>query len=542
MGGGAAGGGGGPTSGPQTAGPLKDAAPARVRRLTARELRSSVGDVFFGGKAPAATFGREELPHAFDNLADALSVPLDFAADLQAFAEKVGADVAASLPTLSPCDAKGTEEACATKFIDTFGPRLYRRPLPVEARATLVEVYQGARKAGADLGKGIAAIVEAMVQSPYFVFRTELGEGGTPASGRDGKDGKIVRLGPYEIASALSYFLWSSTPDQPLLDAAKAGKLSSQAEIEAQARRMLEDPRAKETLRELFMQWFELDETTNASKPNAEFTPAIAAAMAAEARAFLTEVVDKEASVSSLLTSRSTFVNADLAKLYGLPATGMAAELKPATMDGTRRAGIFGLAAFMTVQTRGEFSPIFLGKFVRTKMLCQTLADAPPNVPPPPPASTKVSTRDRFKAHTDNAGCAACHTLMDPIGFSFERFDAMGRYRESERGGFALTGEGALTGTDVDGPFVGPVELGKKLAASASVRRCMAGQIAEFALGRAVATPTNRLPIDDRTLDALMGQAKSGAGVVDARALMAAVATSDSFLYRDVSGLPAGGK
>lgn len=528
-------GGGGATS----AAPV-EAAPAHVRRLSATELRNSAGDVLLGGKRPVATFSDETLPHAFSNLSDALSVPVEFASELQSFAEQTAAAATApaNLATILPCASKATDAASATscvgQLLDGVGLRLYRRPLSADDRASLTTVYAEARAAGADFPQAAATVIEAMLQSPGFLFRTELGVGGARVTDT------IVSLNSYEMASALSYAIWGSAPDAALLEAAANGRLGTPAEIEAQAKRLAADPKATAVLEDFLLQWTELDEVPKASKPVKEFTSSLATAMLDEAKAYVGNVVAGEATLERLLTSRATVTNRELGALYGVPTAGLGAALQPAQMDGSKRAGLFGLAGFMTVHTKGEFTPIYPGKFVRTRLLCQELGVAPPNIPPPAPPSPTVSTRERYADHASNAGCAACHKLMDPIGFGFERFDAIGRYRMTEDGGFALTGSGSLVGSDTDGPFTGPVELASKLAGSTVARSCMAAQLLEWAVGRAVASPESRTPADEPTIAALGKQAT--AGLADARAMLVAVTATDAFRFRDVSGLPAGGK
>ncbi len=521
---------GSPAPGP-TGGPPLAAARARVRRLSGEEINNTVSDLLLGGASPTRPLQREVFAHGFDNEYGNLGVQLGLVEDLQALAEDAASKVVASLPRLVPCDAsvKG-EAACAGQAIEELGLSIYRRPVAADEKADLLAAFTEARKA-VGYADAVGATVEAMLQSPNFLFRTELGEPGKA---------KVTRLAPYEVASALSYFLWRSAPDRALLEAARTRELAGPAGIAAQVDRMLKDPRARRGARSFLMQWLELHDPDRVSKDPAVlrgWSAQLAPAFYREAELFLEDLIwSGKGTLEALLTSTSSFANAETAKIYGL--SGIAgAELRRVELDGVRRAGLLTQPALLATHMPGSvFTPIGLGLFVRTKLFCQALPPPPPDVPPLPPASPTTSTRQRFSMHSRAAECATCHRLMDPIGFGFERFDPAGRYRETEGAGIALSGEGELTGTDVDGRFVGPVALAAKLAASPTVRACVAAHALRFATGRNTVDPAQRLPGDVAAAERLA--VRAGAGL-DIKALLASVATSEDFLFRDTKNLEA---
>ena len=218
------------------------AAAAQVRRLSVREVRNSLRDVFGVTDLGATRFPIETAQGVFDNRTDDFNFPDSFAEALRDAAEATGAQVAAALGSTLPCATSSADDACARQFLDRYGPRAYRRLLAAEERDRLLALFQKTRVTE-EFPTAIAAMVEAMMQSPFFIFRREIGEGTSP----------IAPLAPYEVASSPSYFLWGSTPDNELLRTAADGTLSRHEGVEKQARRLLADDRAKEGLRTFFL-------------------------------------------------------------------------------------------------------------------------------------------------------------------------------------------------------------------------------------------------------------------------------------------------
>jgi hypothetical protein len=504
------------------------AAPIHIRRLTATEIENSLNDVFrLNGVDLSSEFPPERGRHAYDNLSAGLSVPVPVAEALQTTAERVSELAIKNLPALLPCDpSKVGESTCLTQFFDGIGLRVYRRPVTDAERTRLSTAFAAVRKS-ADYPAALGTVIEAMIQSPNFLFRTELG-------GTADADG-FVRLDPWETASALSYALWSSAPDNDLLAAARANRLSEASDLEAQARRLLQDPRAHAALRSFFLQWLEVVNLPEAMKDSArfpEFNRALATDMLSETSRFVDATLwSGDGKLSTLLSSPATFANAALAKIYGLQNGPAGADLAPVMLDGAIRGGVLTQPAFLTANTPSSgFSPILIGRFVRTKVFCQALPPPPPNVKAPPEPSANVSTRERFASHESEPACGACHQQMDPIGFGFERLDAIGRYRDTENGKFPLTGQGALAGTDVDGSFTGPLELVRRILRSQQAQDCVAAQFLEYALGRPMSESAVRLPGDDASIQQVGRRLSEASG--DLREAFVAAVTSPSFVVR----------
>jgi hypothetical protein len=328
------------------------------------------------------------------------------------------------------------------------------------------------------------------------------------------------------VASELSYFLWGTMPDKALFDAAAAGKLGSPAEIEAQARRMLADAKAKETLSGFFTDWLDLEmlaERPKDPKLYPQYNDALKSAMTTETRSFVQSVVfDGDGRWPTLLTASYGFVNAALAPIYGAMATGT--NMTKVDLNPMQRQGFLTQAAFLTLNGATDGShPVRRGHAVYEKILCRTLPPPPNDVPQVKPPMPGMTTRQRFTEH-DKLDCArACHNLMDPIGFAYENYDGIGKYRTTDQNQ-PVDATGTINLDGADKPFANALELNGHLSKSTEVRRCFATQWLRYALMRPE-TDADRASIES----ALMSfSAKDG----DVRDLLAGVTTSRSFRYR----------
>lgn len=499
---------------------------ARVRRLNELEIKNSLRDIFGITDLGTVTFPSETPHDEFDDVNDMLGYGDDFLAAITSVGEATGALVAKDPNEFLGCNAQSDGEAtCVGKLVDQYGYLAFRRTPTDDERARLLALFDKTR-ATEDYATSLATVVEALVESPNFVYRTELGS----------TSDKAAPLTRWELATALSFFLLRTTPDVRLLDAAKSGALDTREGIVSEARRLMTDPRAKDAVRSFFLQWLEMTGTTKITKSDAAFDTDLAESMVAETTRFVDEVVwNSTTGFSAMLTSPNTFVDAKLAPIYGVPAPG-GRDLVATALDPTKRAGLFTQSGFIATHTPGENrSPIFLGRFIRRKMFCQTPPPPPPGVPPVPVDAT-LDVHARYAKHATDPSCAGCHNLMDPIGFGFSQYDVMGRFNPVDHG-VTEDGAGELKATDVDGVFHGPVELGQKLLQSKMARRCFSGTMFSFALGRTL-NDSGAVPIDQAAVDgALDGSFSSG----DLKELLVAVISADAFLFRDTTALVTGG-
>ena len=347
--------------------------------------------------------------------------------------------------------ANGKQDAtCATSFINSFGKQVYRRPFAADDTARYQALYQKAIASGYDFKTGIEWIVFAMLQSPQFLYRFELGA--TPM-------GSYAKPTPYEIASRLSYIYLQSMPDAALFAAADKGELATPAQIEAQARRLLADPKGGRLL-DYFEQWLDTDTLPDMVRDGTVYPkldPTLPALLQGETRAFVADLLaSPTGNFEALFTAPYTFANAALAKHYGLTGpTGSTYQ----RVDAPGRAGVLTQGMMLAHDKATRTSIVRRGLKIRTDVLCQIVPAPPPNVDLSvlDKSATGVSQRERLEQHRTNASCAGCHTLMDPIGVVFEGFDAVGRPRTVDEMGLPVVLASEVSGTrDADGPVANP--------------------------------------------------------------------------------------
>jgi hypothetical protein len=491
-----------------------------LRRLTADEYANTVRDLLGDNQRTAA------LPFPKDDAGDGvfpdprtLIVTPDWAANAMDAAEAAAKLAMANLTALLPCDPTTGADPCARQVAGALGKRAFRRPLATAEVDDLMKVYAvGAQNGG--FAHGVELLVRALLQSPSFLYRIELGR-------REGSSGASVRLTDYEVAARLSYLIWGAMPDQVLMTAADAGKLGTGDEVATQAHRMLADPRALGRLTDFHARWLGidgLDEVAKDPDKYPQYGDAMAASMRTELNLFLGDVLANGARFESLFDARFTYVDAALAPIYGVaaPAAGKTTRVQ---LDPAERAGVLTNAGVIAAHTFADQSePVHRGKFVRERLLCAVLPDPPANLMVMPPVPKPgVSIRERLTEHSSVPACQACHQMMDPIGFGFEAYDGLGRFRTSDAGK-PIDDSGMLTMTDdSDGPFKGAIELGQKLATSAHVRRCFIDTAFRYAHGPDAA--------GDGCVRQKLGRAFDEAKH-DIRELIAAIARTDGFRYR----------
>ena len=400
------------------------------------------------------------------------------------------------VPKLMACAPGASGEACAKDFVARVGKRALRRPLSAEEQRR----YEALALAGTDRTKGARLALRALLTSPSFGYRSELGE-----KGADG----LYHLTPWELAQAVSYGVIGSMPDDALFAAAERGELATRAGREREARRLLATPRARAHLKAFALQWLGAEKIAEVEKQPALFpedSPELRASMREETGSFFAHVVfDGSHRTSELLSASYTFVDDRLARLYGMPAVP-AGRFERRDYPDKLRAGVMGHASVLgTLAHSDQSSPIRRGLFVRRALLCQELPPPPPNAGGVPKVNPGATTRERFAQHTANASCASCHQHIDPVGFGFERFDALGKVRDTENGK-PIDARGDMT--DVEGlgagthaPFSNLSELGKTLAESKAAEACMVKQLYRFTRGEREASVCATRPYEARLAD-----------------------------------------
>ena len=493
---------------------------APLRRLTREQYDNSIRDLLgIEGHPSLALAADEKLAAFFSNAVSPvtrLSVEQfrDSAEDLAAQAVKQ------KLDTLAGCTGAGQNAACADQFIQTFGRRVFRRPLSAEESARYRGLFDANQARG--FGEGIRVVLETLLQSPSFVYHLEL----TPAPSGAG----VTPLGGFEVASRLSYALWNTLPDVELLDAAAAGKLDTKDGLRTEAERLLQSDRARDALSSFHVQWLGLDGLLDIDKDPAlfpDFTPELQGQMRDEATGFADFVIRHgDGRLQTLLSAPFTLASPAVLKLYG--ATASPAADGTVQLDPTQRGGLLTQAGFLAAHAHAnQTSPVHRGLAVRKNLLCTELPDPPMNVNnTPPEPNPNATTRQRFEQHRTDPSCAGCHQMMDPIGIGFENYDAIGRYRATENGlpidsGGELVNAGASSGA-----FTGAVELAQRLATSPDVRDCVQKQWFRFSLGRFEGSE------DACTLASI--KQDFAASDFDVKTLLVSLVTSDAFRYRKV--------
>ena len=482
---------------------MKPGQGAVLRRLTHSQYNHTVRDLLGDQSSPADQFPPDDFINGFRDQYEAQNLSPLLAESYSTAAERLAANAFRRGDThhLIPC--KPSAE-CRARFVANFGLKAFRRPLKTAEQ----QRYEALFARETDFARGAQLVVEAMLQSPNFLFRLD--------SATD------PNLKPYAAASQLSYSLWDSMPDDALLAAAARGELATPPGVERMARAMLQDPRAHEMLEEFVSEWLRIDRVLSATRDRRfqQFTRETAVAMGKEAQLFIGDLVWNDRNFMTAYTADYGFMNAELASIYGVEAPAREFDKAPFP-PGSERAGLLGQALFLTASSKPEDSSVTgRGLFIREQFLCQHVPPPPPGVDTNLPPSTEAhpqTNRERMAAHTTEAVCASCHGLIDPIGWGFEKFDPIGARRETYRLTFAsgLRAEGGGRGRMnvvnlplntsgnvlglKDANFSSPRELGAILAANRQCQECVVKQFFRYTAGR-METPADG-PIVARALD-----------------------------------------
>lgn len=468
-----------------------------LRRLTRFEYDNVVRDLLGDDSAPARAFTPDETIGGFDvnTLAPLTDKQLD--EYFEAAEDLAESFVATQLDAWVACDP--VDDACLEAFVRDFGKRAFRRPLDDTEVADYAALFDDASTEwGTDVG--FESVVHAMLTSPYFLYHFE-----PPA-----EDGPVA-LDPFQLAARLSFFVWGSLPDDALFEAAETGGLADRDGIEAQVRRMLEDPRAGDAIASFHVQWMGLSglpDLVRDAELYPSWNPALGQSMAREvAELSRWAILEGDGTLATLLTTPTGFVDEALADLYGVEAP--ATPFERVDLPADERAGLLTTAAFLTATSHADAPSVtFRGKFVREHLLCDEIQPPPCGVIDDNPGAIPL----------EDQPCKSCHLFMDPIGHGFAQYDSLG----------AFDGDAAASGTvefkPEIGEFDGVVELAHQLAAFDGVAECMVHEWYRYA--------TRRMPEDaDECQVEALGEAFVASGG-NVRELIVAIATSTAFRHR----------
>jgi hypothetical protein len=470
---------------------------APLRRMTHFEYGNTVRDWLGDTTSPSTLLPPEALVSGvaiFGNNADTQSVSSLLAEKYGTTAEGIAQRATATPAALGRLAACGgtitatsptaSEDTCARSIVTAVVPKAYRRPITAAEGDELVALYKTVRT-GTTFASGIAAILEAVLQSPDFLYRIELG---APDATHPG----LRRPTGYEMATRLSYLFWGTLPDAPLMAAAASGSLVTATGVSTEAQRLLEDPRSHPIVAYFFDSLLPINNLTGLERDKAlypTFNATIGSLMHQETQRFLEyEVYEGPGTWTDILTAPYTFVNDALARYYGM--TGVTgATFQKVALDPTKRLGLLtqgGVLAGSTVSN--TTSPVLRGSYVVQKLMCRIIplptGDILAQVKPPDPYSFPTA-RERYAEHRKNPVCMSCHQFMDPVGLTLENYDPVGLWRDTENG-VTIDASGAVPGTT--GTVNGPTEMIQRLAAADDTQSCFATHWLEFAFGRSVET------------------------------------------------------
>lgn len=468
----------------------KDPGKVTLRRLNRLEYNNTIRDLLGVENNPSEEFPADDVGYGFDHIGDVLTMPpilmekyLDAADDVLEAFFKNRALVNKHLKIANPSIATKQD---ITRILNELGNRAYRRPITKEEVAKLEKLSDSLINKGEKPIDGLKAAMLAMLVSPHFLFHVELDPDPNSTTSHD--------VNQFELANRLSYFLWSSMPDETLFQLALENKLREKGVVEEQIARMLKDKKAKTFTRNFPEQWLQLRNLKTVQPDKAlfpNFNDQLRDDMTREAEMFFEHITKENKSILELLDSDYTFANSRLGRHYGLKMNGYQEEFKKVSFTDNRRGGVITQAGVLTITSNPtRTSPVKRGKWVMENIL-----GTPP--PPPPPNVEELkedgkaltgTLRERMEQHRSNPNCASCHQKMDTIGFGLENFDPVGVFREKEHGK-TIDPSGELPGT---GKFANTAELRKLLLSKSELfARCFTEKMLTYAIGRGMERADN---------------------------------------------------
>lgn len=463
--------------------------PARVWRLSEEQIRNTLSDVF-GTTYSAHMRPLSDSEHErFTNNAEMLRLGNVQLQSMLAMSEDVSnaaTDPSNGLADLRACVA-ATGDACVTAAIDAYGEKLWRRPVSGGERDALKATFASMISGTAGRRIALRAVIERILLSPYFFYRSELGDAVAGSPG-------LRKLNHFEIASGLSFLIWNGPPDAALLASAKANKLHDQAELDAQTLRLLADPRAKRSMLGFFDDWLDLPKVQTALKDepfNSVLTTNLRTAMRNETTTFINTLVwSDNAPLKELFSADYSYVNSALGAYYGVSASG--ASFAKVSFPAGQRAGLLTHGSYLNAHS-GQRSTGFVhrGVFFVENVLCKA-------IPPPPPGINGVMNQPMGEApktereiqalHSANPACASCHKFIDPFGSAFEKYDPIGRYRTTQNG-VTIDASGAVTGLGEASLAFGDItQYMKQASATDYFAQCFTKKFYQYAFGIAPLT------------------------------------------------------
>lgn len=517
------GGGGMVGTGGSTTAPLGGPGRVAMHRLNIAEYNNTVHDLLGTDQRLSENFPPDDTAYGFDNVASALSmtdVTLGYYIDVT---KKLATEMLtpAKRAGFVSCDVATGKEACVSSSLGAWLPKAWRRPIEADEVTRLVALFTANKADGATDDQALGRVFQAALLAPSFLFRIERNSGVAGVRALDG----------YELASRLSYFLWSSMPDAELTSAAAGGALTDNAGLTTQVSRLLADGRAASLAQNFGSQWLTLRSLDNVH-PDAmvypTFDDALRTAMRDETMRFFADIAAGKRALSDLLTTTSGYVNDRLAQHYGLPAVGSARPtFAPLSAE---RGGLLTQASILTVLAHPkESAPVLRGKWILNQLLCRELPPPPPDVPQEPAAASGKTRRERLAAHRIEPTCKSCHDMMDPLGLALENYDGVGQFRTMDAG-LPIDPSGTLN----DGTaFSTPQQLAGIIAKDPALPRCVARHLFTYGLGRSLRADSD---FDTAMLEAANQTFSAGGQLLPK--LVEAIVMSDVFRKREDQAAP----